>query len=248
MTFRPVQKLTISADAEGASSGGVYFRTSLYDYQKVRAHARYQVTGSFSLAADFNLLNNQNPLPGVKYDYFAHQEALSLLWAPSGGKNWSLQGSYDRSTLRSDISYLDLPFYEPQQSLYRDNAHTATALFTTKLWRYKGLTSKLSAGGSFCVIWQPPHQLLSAARQTVRSARQEIELVRRVELLRIRRSVLSVRRVSDASRYHGLEVFPMIRLLLLFASLSAAQAASLGATPRGVRSFSRAFPASNATA
>jgi hypothetical protein len=151
LTFRPVQKMTISADAEGASSGGVYFRTSLYDYQKVRAHARYQVTGSFSLAADFNLLNNQNPLPTINYDYFAHQEALSMLWAPSGGKNWSFQGSYDRSTLRSNITYLTPEFLQPAQSDYRDNAHTATALFTTKLWSYHGRVPKLSAGGSFFV-------------------------------------------------------------------------------------------------
>lgn len=34
VTFRPSQKLSISGDAEGASSGGAYFRTSLYNYQK----------------------------------------------------------------------------------------------------------------------------------------------------------------------------------------------------------------------
>ena len=28
------------------------------------------------------LLNNQNPVPGVKYEYQAQQESLSFLWAP----------------------------------------------------------------------------------------------------------------------------------------------------------------------
>ncbi|MGD1093033.1 MAG: hypothetical protein ABSB35_13705 [Bryobacteraceae bacterium] len=150
-TFRPLQKLTLSGDAEDGSSGDAYFRTSLYDYQKARARARYQVTGSFSLAADFNLLNNHNPLPGVESKYLAHQEGLSLLWAPSGGKNWSFQGSYDRSTLRSEIPYLAPEFLQPTESVYRDNAHTATAMFTTRLGTYKGLTPKFSAGGSFFI-------------------------------------------------------------------------------------------------
>ena len=42
VTFRPTQKISLTAEAEVASSGGAYFRTSLYDYQKVRAQARYQ--------------------------------------------------------------------------------------------------------------------------------------------------------------------------------------------------------------
>jgi hypothetical protein len=149
LTFRPSQKLSISGEAERASSGGAYFRTSLYDYQKIRAQARYQVTGSVSLAADFNLLNNQNPQPGIHYDYLAHQQSLSLFWRPSGGKHWDFQGSYTRSTVRSEIGYLAPQTLEAQTSFYRDNAHAATALFNINLPHYSGRTPKLSAGGSF---------------------------------------------------------------------------------------------------
>jgi hypothetical protein len=51
-TYRPASKLSFSAEGESASSGGAYFRTSLYDYQKVRAQARYhtradQLLGGF---------------------------------------------------------------------------------------------------------------------------------------------------------------------------------------------------------
>jgi len=42
VTFRPSAKLSLKAEAEVGSSGGEYFRTSLYDYEKVRAQARYQ--------------------------------------------------------------------------------------------------------------------------------------------------------------------------------------------------------------
>jgi len=151
VTYRPSQKVMISGDFEAASSGGAYFRTSLYNYQKVRARARYQLTGSLNLSADFSFLDNQNPLPGVKYDYLAYQESLSFLWAPSGGKNWDFQGSYSRSDLRSDLGYLDPVFLIPEQSRYRDDSHTATGLFTAKLPKFRGLTPKLSAGGSLFI-------------------------------------------------------------------------------------------------
>lgn len=151
VTFRPNQKILVSGEVEGAASGGAYFRTSLYNYQKVRAQARYQATTTLSLSADFSLLNNHNPLPGVQYDYLAHQESLSFLWVPRGGKIWELQGSYSRSTIYSDIGYLEPEFLTPQQSLYRDNAHTATGLFSANLPRYRGLTPKITAGGSLFI-------------------------------------------------------------------------------------------------
>jgi hypothetical protein len=149
LTFRPSQKISVSGEVEDASSSGTYFRTSLYDYQRVRAQARYQVTGALSLAADFSLLNNQNPQPGIHYDYLAHQQSLSLLWRPGGGKRWDLQASYSRSTVYSDIGYLSPQNLQSQTSLYRDNTHSTTALLDVNLPSYSGLAPKLSAGGSF---------------------------------------------------------------------------------------------------
>ncbi len=151
VTFRPSQKVSVSGDVEAASSGGAYFRTSLYDYQKLRAKARYQATTSLSLSADFTYLNNQNPLSGTKYSYQAQQESLSVLWTPSAGKNWNIQGSYSRSTMYSDIGYLEPEFLTPDLSIYRDNAHTATALFSANLPHYSGLTPKFTGGGSLFI-------------------------------------------------------------------------------------------------
>jgi hypothetical protein len=151
VTFRPSQNLSLNGEVEAAASGGAYFRTSLYNYQKVRAQARYQVNTSLSLFADFALLNNQNPVPGVKDAFQAQQESLSFLWSPKGGKNWTVQGSYSRSTMYSDIGYLEPESLTPQQSIYRDNAHTASALFSGNLPHYFGLTPKLTAGGSLFI-------------------------------------------------------------------------------------------------
>jgi len=169
ITVRPSQKISISGETEVASSGGAYFRTSLYNYRKVRAQARYQVIASLSLSADFSLLNNRNPLPGADYDYLAHQESLSFLWAPQGGKNWEFQGSYSRSTVYSDIGYLEPETLSPQQSLYRDNAHSVTALFSANLPHYSGLTPKISAGGSFFISSgsRPTQYYLPTAKLTL---------------------------------------------------------------------------------
>jgi hypothetical protein len=150
VTYRPAQKLSLTAEAEGASSGGVYFRTSLYDYQMVRAQARYQVLGSLSLWGDFTYLNNDNPTPGVNFQYQERQESLSLLWT-SKSKNFSFQGSYNRSTIYSNIPYLDPGTLATEISLYRDNAHIGSALFTANLPRYAGFTPKFTAGGSFFI-------------------------------------------------------------------------------------------------
>jgi len=151
VTYHPTQKITVRTDAEVASSGGAYFRTSLYNYQKVHAQARYQALTSLSLTADFTLLDNNNPVPDVNYDFRSQQESLSLFWSPLGGKFGDFQGSYTRSTLHSDIGYLVPQTLTPQTSLYRDDAHTATALFNVKLPQVQGLAPKLSAGGSFFI-------------------------------------------------------------------------------------------------
>ncbi len=147
-TYRPLKRFSFSAEGESASSGGAYFRTSLFNYQKARAQMRYQATTAFSFSADFNLLDNQNPQPGVNSDFLTHQESLSVLWTPGGGKTLDLQGSYSRSDLRSNIGYLDPGTLQAQLSRYRDNSHAATAVFRIHLPGAGAFAPQLTAGGS----------------------------------------------------------------------------------------------------
>jgi hypothetical protein len=149
VTFRPSQKLSFTTEAEVGSSGAVYFRTSVYDYQKVRAQASYQATKSLNITADFSALLNNNPVPGIQSNYRTQQESISLFW--THGKLWDLQGSYTRSTGYSNIGYLDPGTLQPQTSLYRDNAHMATALFNLKLPPRFGIAPRITAGGSFFI-------------------------------------------------------------------------------------------------
>lgn len=145
-TYRPLKKITLSGSGEFATSGGAYFRTSLYNYQKIRGKARYQATKSLNLSADFALLNNHDPQPGVNYEYSSHQESVSLEWAPAK-QAWDIEGSYTRATIYSNIGYLEPEILGPQVSLYRDNAHSASAMIHFKPGKGKRLD--VTTGGSF---------------------------------------------------------------------------------------------------
>ncbi len=151
VTYRPAQKISVTGEVEGASSSGVYFRTSLYNYQKVRAQVHYQPLPSLSVSADWTLLDNQNPLAGTNYDYSSSQESLSLYWAPRGSKIFDIQGTYSRSDLKSNIGYLEPEDLSQQVSRYRDNAHTGTALIDVNWPHGKRFNPKLAVGGSFFI-------------------------------------------------------------------------------------------------
>jgi len=150
-TLRPWQKLRIHLDYEGATSDQVYFRNSLNNYNKMRARAQYQASTSLSFTANFTVLDNQNPATGVNYDFRARNNSVAVYWMPNNSKRISVTAEYNRSTLRSNISYLDLPFLNSAVSAYRDNSHSASSQIDVALPGYHGLTPKLTAGGSLFV-------------------------------------------------------------------------------------------------
>jgi hypothetical protein len=150
-TVRPLQKLSLNFDYERASSDQDYFRTGLFNYNRLRARARYQATASLSLQANIALFDNQNPTAGVQYDFQARDNAVSVFWTPNSGKRVTLMAEYDRSSLHSSINFLLLPFLTPAVSLYRENGHTATSAIDITLPSIAGVAAKLTAGGSLFV-------------------------------------------------------------------------------------------------
>jgi hypothetical protein len=147
--YRPWQKLTFNGDYEGSSSDHVLFRTSLNDYHRGRITAKLQATNSLLFQAKFRVLDNQNPAPDIRFDYRSRDNAFGLFWTPGGGKRIAFMGEYDRSTVVSDIRYLDLPFLTPAVSSYRDIAHQATAAIDLTIPEARG--TKLTVGGSLFV-------------------------------------------------------------------------------------------------
>jgi len=175
LSWHPVQNAWVNLDFEDGSSGSTYFRTSLYNYQKARIRGRHQISPSFSVSASASVLKNQNPSPGINYDFLSHQESASLQYTPGGGKLWDFEGSYTRSTLRSNIAYLDPEFLITEQSFYRDNSHTLTAMFDFNLPGWLGYKTKLAFGGSAFLssgsnpttFYQPAAKLSVALRKNV---------------------------------------------------------------------------------
>ncbi len=142
------QKFRASVDFEASPGDRAFFRTSLNGYQKARARARYQVWPSLVVAATLGLVRNQNPSPGVSYDFLSRDNSASLSWAPAGGKLLSVLAEYSRSTIRSDILYLVPSTLGRELSYYRERAHAATAVADFKLPGSGVVKPKLSFGGS----------------------------------------------------------------------------------------------------
>ncbi|MEO8369674.1 MAG: hypothetical protein ABI806_10765 [Candidatus Solibacter sp.] len=151
LTVRPWQKLSFNIDHETGTTDRNYFRTGLHDYTKVRARAKYQALASLWFQANFTFLDNQNPTPGIRYDFRSRDNSMAVNWAPGGGKHVSVMAEYNRSTLYSSVDFLLLPFYTPSVSVYRDNAHTASSMIDISLPAIGGVAAKLSAGGSLFI-------------------------------------------------------------------------------------------------
>lgn len=146
--FRAGSKLLAGADLEAGSADRSYFRTSLYDYRRLRARARYQLRPSMLFSANFALLDNQNPTRGVQYDFLSRSNSFTFQWMPKGGKYFTWLSEYTRSTLRSELSFLSPESLSPTRSLYRDNAHVFSSLLDINLPRFQNAAPRITLGGS----------------------------------------------------------------------------------------------------
>jgi hypothetical protein len=149
LAWRPIQNLWVNIDVETGGSGSTYYRTSLYDYTKTSVRGRYRLRRDLNLAVSDLVLSNVNPNPGINYSFLAHSISASLQYLPNAGKVWDFEGSYTRSTVYSNIFYLEPSVLTPALSRYRDNNHTVTALFNFNIPSWViGFKSRITAGGT----------------------------------------------------------------------------------------------------
>ena len=150
-TYRMGTKMSLTAELEKGDSSGAYFRTSLYNYNKVRGIARYQLLKTLRASADYSVLSNNNPNDGAPYLFFSHQETLALDWTPKGDK-LTFDGSYSHCSFHSEISYLNPGTLTTLPSDYREDCHSISGYLNTSI-HAPGKAGKehpvqLSAGGS----------------------------------------------------------------------------------------------------
>jgi hypothetical protein len=146
-TYRAMQKLTLNTEYEGGTSDQIYFRSSLNNYSRGRVRARYQAKNSLAVQMNFQILNNQNPFPDIRFDFLTLHATAGVYWTPDSAKRISVSAEYDRAWVNSDILYLNLPFLTPSTSSYTENAHTGTAVVDVALPGVNG--GKVTGGGSF---------------------------------------------------------------------------------------------------
>ncbi len=142
VTLRRGSRLWVTGEIEAASSGGGYYRTSLYDYRRVRLQGRYQLSKTVQLHANYRLLSNENPLGGTGYYLLGHQESMALAWTPAARK-WNFDGAYEHCGYQSRIGYRIPQTLATEVSVYRENCHTVSGLLHAEFAQLK-----LTAGGS----------------------------------------------------------------------------------------------------
>jgi hypothetical protein len=150
--FHPAEKLSMNADFEGASTTQAYFTTSLYNYTRLRARARYQVAPSLTLQANFAVLANHDPIVGSQYDSLSRDNSMSVNWTPKGGKVFAILAEYDRSSISSSIDYLLPSPFTADVSQYNANAHIATSAVQLNIPKVHGVEAKVTLGGSLAIV------------------------------------------------------------------------------------------------
>jgi hypothetical protein len=152
--YRIAQKFRITASAEGSSSGATYFRTSLQNYERAHVRASYDLLSTLRVAADFSLLNNSNPDPSVRLDFSSKVESASVFWTPSKAKGANVLLDYSRSAVQSSILYLVPQVLAPATSIYKENAHSFTAVTGIKWFSFGG-SLFISSGSRPTTYYQP---------------------------------------------------------------------------------------------
>lgn len=77
-SYRWKQKLTTSADVEGAPGNHTYFLTSLYNYSYACVRVRYQALRALRLNLTFYRLTNSNLYPLVDYHLTSRQTSVGV--------------------------------------------------------------------------------------------------------------------------------------------------------------------------
>ncbi|MGE5645060.1 MAG: MtrB/PioB family outer membrane beta-barrel protein [Acidobacteriota bacterium] len=147
LSYRWASVLRANVDVEVSPGDRSYFRTSLNDYKRVRTMARWQARTNLEVTARYNVLDNQNPDPLIRYDFRNQDATLSAQWSPTTWKGFGVLGEYSYENLRSNIIYIIPNQFTPDLSLYNENAHMGTLL--ADIPTRGGRWPKLSFGGSF---------------------------------------------------------------------------------------------------
>jgi hypothetical protein len=147
VSWRPTQKIFLSGEAEVGESGGTYFRTSLYDYQRIRGMGRFSFHKYWQISGDYRIMNNHNPLAGNSYKFLTHQESVTLIYTPRN-KKVNVDATYEHCGYHSSVEYLIPQTLTPGDSVFNEDCHRISGMFNANLTTFHKRALTLEAGGS----------------------------------------------------------------------------------------------------
>lgn len=147
LSWRPTQKIFLSGEAEVGQSGGTYFRTSLYDYRRIRGMGRFSFWKYWTVSGDYRIMSNTNPLAGSSYKFLTHQESLTLIYTPRN-KAVSIDATYEHCGYHSNVMYLIPQTLTPGDSVFNEDCHRISGMLNANVSGFHKRAITLEAGGS----------------------------------------------------------------------------------------------------
>lgn len=147
VSWRPTQKIFLSGEAEVGETGGTYFRSSLYNYQRIRAMGRFSFWKHWQVSGDYRIMNNQNPLAGDSYKFLTHQESLTLVYTPRS-KTFNVDATWEHCGYHSNVAYLIPQTLTPGDSVFTENCHRLSGMLDASLKGPGKQTITVQAGGA----------------------------------------------------------------------------------------------------
>jgi hypothetical protein len=117
------------------------------DYTRGKAMARFRLRPSLTFTGSFSILDNQNNAEDIGFDFRSQQTSASIFWSPNNGQRITVMGDYTRSTIRSDIPIVTLPFLGRENISYRDLGHHGGVYADMAIYR----NARLTLGGSYSI-------------------------------------------------------------------------------------------------
>ncbi len=145
-SVRLPSNLSLNFDFEASPGDDTFFRTGLMEYQRVKVRGRYGIRPSLTITGSFSLLKNENPAPGINFDFESRQTSLGVFWTPTNSR-FSVLADYTRATVRSEIPILSLPFFGTELARYRDSGHHGSIFAGIPLVG----EARLAVGGSLSI-------------------------------------------------------------------------------------------------
>jgi hypothetical protein len=146
-TYRITQKFSIYGDAEIARGSGVYFATSLRNYNRATIRGTYNLRESLLFTFNYIYFNNDNPSPEHDYASEGQTGTVGVQWSPRKSRYFRIVGEYSRVNYWSNTTYYMPQTLQLATSAYNEVGNSANTLVDVRFWN-SARAPRIAFGGS----------------------------------------------------------------------------------------------------